>query len=380
MSPGAQLQISDGGWLRGRSVEFSADASGNITRRYLGRFLRTGHRSRRAGSGSSQIAAAVHPAERASARRRAPRAFSRRRAPPGLLGEITQHRRWLGEEDATSPSSSDEHRCEHGRQALEQAGREISSDYELASLLIESGERLLTDEATRRRTSTPLEDRVDYEMRRVFSSGLSVVRSRPSSWHRCSTPATTLTSDYEHGVSADAAGEAAIDRAGQSPVLCRAVDHRERLRAPPRAQHAGRPVRISPPSHGDHAQIRGRISIQTTKRRSSCCRFPATRSKARSALHSSLRSSRSAGLTNAAACCRRPETQRLSEESVASALRAAGTMPAGYERRRSCRPPPGTTRFPVRTRVYIKTADRLGRLRAVTGARRAGETRKTIEL
>ena len=33
MSPGAQLRISDGGWLRGRSVEFTADASGNITGR-----------------------------------------------------------------------------------------------------------------------------------------------------------------------------------------------------------------------------------------------------------------------------------------------------------------------------------------------------------
>ena len=34
MSPGGQLRISDGGWLKGHSVEFTADGSGKITRKY----------------------------------------------------------------------------------------------------------------------------------------------------------------------------------------------------------------------------------------------------------------------------------------------------------------------------------------------------------
>ncbi|MBA2258570.1 MAG: hypothetical protein H0W18_06720, partial [Acidobacteria bacterium] len=49
----------------------------------------------------------------------------------------------------------------------------ISSDYELASLLIESGDRLVTNEATRRAyfdASRTIES--DYERRRVYGSGL----------------------------------------------------------------------------------------------------------------------------------------------------------------------------------------------------------------
>ena len=58
------------------------------------------------------------------------------------------------------------------RQALEQAGRQIDSDYELASLLI-SSDRLLVDEATRRAYFDAAKSiQSDYEMRRTYASAL----------------------------------------------------------------------------------------------------------------------------------------------------------------------------------------------------------------
>jgi hypothetical protein len=58
------------------------------------------------------------------------------------------------------------------RQALEQAGKQIDSDFELASLLIAT-DRLLVDDATRRTyfdAARTIES--DFEMRRVYSSAL----------------------------------------------------------------------------------------------------------------------------------------------------------------------------------------------------------------
>ena len=56
---------------------------------------------------------------------------------------------------------------------LEQAGREIDSDYELASLLIGSGDQLIASDATRKAyfdAARTIES--DYEMRRVYANAL----------------------------------------------------------------------------------------------------------------------------------------------------------------------------------------------------------------
>jgi beta-lactamase regulating signal transducer with metallopeptidase domain len=171
MSPGGHLRISDGGWLRGHSVEFTADASGNITRRFwvgasekpfepegrqwlsqkLPRFIR------QSGLGAKARAARIFKAQGAS----------------GLLAEISRidgswaKKRYFTELFALNVDAN------AVRQALEQAGREIESDYELASLLIESGDRLVTDEATRRAyfdASRTIDS--DYELKRVYAAGL----------------------------------------------------------------------------------------------------------------------------------------------------------------------------------------------------------------
>ena len=304
MSPGAQLRISDGGWLRGQVGRVHRRCVGQHHAAVLGRFLGTGHRSRRpavvvanACRGSSGRAAI-------GAKARAARIFKAQGA-AGLLAEITRieggwaKRRYFTELFTMNidPNTA--------RQALEQAGREISSDYELASLLIESGDR-----PRHRRSHTPCVFRRGANDRKRLrdATGVRVRAQARSAEHRA--PGVDARRQPHHcvrlraGVSADPAGEAAIDRAGPSPVLRRAVDHRERLRAPPRARHAGRPSGSFRRRHGDHAQISGRTQFRLRSGGVPAADFPSTRSKARSAPRSSPRSRRSAGLTNAAVCCR----------------------------------------------------------------------------
>ena len=171
MTPGSELRISDGGWLRGRSVEFTSDASGKITRRYwvgsseqpfdpegkawltkaLPRFVRE------SGLGAKGRVARIHKA----------------RGVPGVLAEITAiSSNWVKKIYFTELLNLDIS-PDARRQALEQAGREISSDYELATLLISQGDRFLADAATRKAyfdAARSIDS--DYEMRRVFSAAV----------------------------------------------------------------------------------------------------------------------------------------------------------------------------------------------------------------
>ena len=82
-------------------------------------------------------------------------------------------------------------------QALEQAGRQIESDYELASLLI-SSDGLLVDEATRRAyfdAARSIES--DYEMRRTYSSALKRGPVSPEALAGVLDASTGIGSDYE---------------------------------------------------------------------------------------------------------------------------------------------------------------------------------------
>ena len=93
----------------------------------------------------------------------------------GVLAEIALDRGKLGEADlfhgAVQDAGLDPATV---RQAVVQAGRDVDSDFELASLLIDDADRLLTsDEATRQayiEAARTIES--DFEMRRVYSSAL----------------------------------------------------------------------------------------------------------------------------------------------------------------------------------------------------------------
>ena len=176
LSPGGLLRIRDGGMmtslLGGRTVEFKTDASGSITRRFwvgsserpfdpegrkwlasvLPRFIR------QSGIGASARVARI----------------LKQKGPAGVLAEISliegswSKRRYFSELFKTTtldPGTV--------RQALVQAGREIDSDFELASLLIENADRLLVDDATRQAYFDASQSiNSDFEMRRVYSAAL----------------------------------------------------------------------------------------------------------------------------------------------------------------------------------------------------------------
>jgi len=176
LSPGGSLRIKEGGMFGGlfasHTVEFTADGSGNITRRfwdgmsersfepegrqwlarYLPRFIR------QTGFGARARVARILKA----------------RGPAGVLAEISLIEGSWGKKtyfsELLKTASLD---AATVRQVLTQAGREISSDFELASLLIDGGDKLLVDDAARQAYFEAARTiQSDFEMARVYKAAL----------------------------------------------------------------------------------------------------------------------------------------------------------------------------------------------------------------
>jgi hypothetical protein len=173
MSPGAMLRIRDGRRLLGAdtSVEFTADGSGNITRKFwqgwkeqpfepegrkwlatmLPRFIR------QTGIGAPARVARIHKSGGVT----------------GVLAEVSRiEGSWAKhvylKELMKIPGLS----AADAQRVFSQAGAEIDSDFELASFLISSG-RQITDDATRRAYLDAAKSiDSDFELRRVLSSVL----------------------------------------------------------------------------------------------------------------------------------------------------------------------------------------------------------------
>ena len=360
MSPGAQLRISDGGWFRGRSVEFTADASGNITRRFwvgsserafdpegrqwlsqmLPRFIR------QSGIGAKARAARIFKAQGAS----------------GLLAEITRieggwaKRRYFTELFTMNLDPNTV------RQALEQAGREISSDYELASLLIESGDRLVTNEATRRayfEAARTIES--DYELRRVFGSALK--RGPLSTELLASTldASSTMASDYElASLLIQIVKQQSIDAA--RPQFFAALSTVE-------SDYEHRRVLSALAARPDlSADVTATMLKSVVDLNSDYEAAEFLLQVSRNSIEEPLRAPFFAAVETLGGAYERGRVLQavlkrsdISAETVASALRAAGTMPAGYELSQILQtaarhhPISGPTR-----ELYIKLADSLG--------------------
>jgi hypothetical protein len=197
MAPGARVRISDGRWLRSRSIEFTADASGNITRRY---FAGSGERPFEP-EGREWLAQVLPRFVRQSAMFAKDRVarFLRKGGVDAVLTEISQIEGSYGKrvyltqlvrQATIDPASA--------RRVLDQAGREIDSDYELATLLIDSADRLLVDEATRQAyldAARTLES--DYEMRRAYTAALKRGTTSPALIASLLEASRALDSDYE---------------------------------------------------------------------------------------------------------------------------------------------------------------------------------------
>ena len=201
LSPGGSLKIRDGGMMTslvgGHTVEFAADASGNITRRFwagsserpfepegrkwlasiLPRFIR------QSGIGASARVARILKSKGA----------------PGVLAEISliegswAKRRYFTELLKTGPLDP-----AAIRQALVQAGKEIDSDFELASFLSENGDKLLVDDPSRQAyfdAARSIDS--DFEMHRVFSSVVKRGALTPSMLASLLNTSRNIDSDFE---------------------------------------------------------------------------------------------------------------------------------------------------------------------------------------
>ncbi len=171
LSPGGVLRIREGGWISSRTIEFDADASGTIRRRYWEGMSEKPF----VPDGKAWLAQALPRIIRQTAFGAEGRVarILKAKGPAGVFAEIALiDGSWAKRVYFTELLKSPGLDAATVRQALEQAGRQIESDYELASLLI-SSDRLLVDEATRRAYfDAAASIQSDYEMRRAYSSAL----------------------------------------------------------------------------------------------------------------------------------------------------------------------------------------------------------------
>ena len=201
LAPGGSLRIRDGGMMTslfgGHTAEFTADKSGNITRRFwvgsserpfdpegrkwlasvLPRFIR------QSGIGASARVARILKSKGAS----------------GVLAEIALiegswgKRKYFSELLKTGSLDA-----ATVRQVLEQAGREIDSDFELASLLVENSDRLLVDDtAAHAYFEAARSIQSDFELRRVLSSAVKRGRLSPSVLASLLATSRDIDSDFE---------------------------------------------------------------------------------------------------------------------------------------------------------------------------------------
>ncbi len=201
LSPGGLLRIRDGGMLTsltgGRTLEFKADNSGNITRRYW-----VGSSERPFDPEGRKWAASLLPRFIRQSGIGAPARVARilkQKGPAGVLSEISliegswAKRRYFSELlKATTLDAATT------RQLLGQAGRELDSDFELASFLAENNDKLLVDDATQQAyfdASRSIDS--DFEMHRVFSAALKRGVVTPAALLSMLNTSRNIDSDFE---------------------------------------------------------------------------------------------------------------------------------------------------------------------------------------
>jgi len=199
MSPGGMLMIRDSGWVSSRTLEFRADGAGTIQRRYW-----VGWSEKPFDPEGRQWMAQQLPRFIRQMAIGAPARVARilkAKGPSGVLAEISLiEGSWAKRVYFTELLKSSIN-AQATRQAFEQAGREIDSDYELASLLISASDKLLLDDATRRAyfdAARTIDS--DYEMRRVYSNALRRGPFAPEILAGILDASVDIQSDYEEAM------------------------------------------------------------------------------------------------------------------------------------------------------------------------------------
>ena len=172
LSPGGTLKIKEGGLLPSRTVEFRADASGKIERRFW-----VGSSERPFEPEGRQWLATALPRFIRQTGIGAParvQRILRQKGPEGVLAEIALiDGSWAKRLYFTELLKADKLDPQIVERALTQAAHEIDSDFEMASMLIGSADRLMVNDATRKAyfgAARTIES--DFEMRRVYSSAM----------------------------------------------------------------------------------------------------------------------------------------------------------------------------------------------------------------
>ena len=221
LSPNGYLKIVDGGWFGGHSVEFRADSSGRIERRFwIGSserpFEPEGRRwlsdalprvIRQTGIGASSRVAR----------------FLKAGGPSAVLAEISiiegswAKRLYFGELLKTASLDASTR-----ARVLSQAGREIDSDFELATLLISSADQLVADDTSRKAYLDAARSiSSDFELRRVLSSALKTrVASNPGLLANLLETSQSIGSDFEEAtLLIDVVNAESIDGAARVPFF-----------------------------------------------------------------------------------------------------------------------------------------------------------------
>ena len=176
LSPGGSLRIKEGGVFGGffasHTVEFTADTSGNISRRFWAGMSEQPFDP----DGRQWLAKFLPRFIRQTAFGARPRVarILKAQGPAGVLAEISLIEGSWGKKayfvELLKAAPLD---AATVRQVLAQAGREIDSDFELATLLIERADNLLVDESARQayfEAAGTIQS--DFEMGRVFKAAL----------------------------------------------------------------------------------------------------------------------------------------------------------------------------------------------------------------
>jgi beta-lactamase regulating signal transducer with metallopeptidase domain len=196
LSPGGWLKIKEGGLLSSRTVEFRADASGRIERRYWEGISERPFEP----EGRQWLARALPRFIRQTglgAAGRVTRIFSQK-GPDGVLAEIGLiEGSWAKRIYFTELLKQDKLEPAVIARVLQSASQ-LESDFELASLLIASSDRLLVTDDTRKAFFDAARSiGSDFEMRRVFSSSLKRGPFSPDVLASLLDASSAIGSDFE---------------------------------------------------------------------------------------------------------------------------------------------------------------------------------------
>jgi hypothetical protein len=195
LAPGGHFRVSTGSWF-GRGVDIRADGSGVLSRRYRVSIVEKPYEP----EGREWLARMLPRFIRESgigAPARVKR-FLERGGPAAVLAEIARIEGGHGKRVYfTELFRVGELDGATARQALVQAVREIRSDYDMASLLVDV-QHLATAAVTRAAyfdAASTIQS--DYEMRRALSAGLENDRVEPQVLADALEAAASIDSDYE---------------------------------------------------------------------------------------------------------------------------------------------------------------------------------------